>query len=309
MYSAIVSLPRSSATDAQAVLTEFVSASVSVIWPKSSPPKLSSGVPEITLPFSPSTGRVRVVLAAVERRRGGDDLHRRAGREAALGGAVEGLGVGRVARVVAGVGGHHAHGAGLDVERHDGPVAAAQALEGDLLGLGIEASCAGRRRRRAGRAGARARRSGRCGGRSAGRCRSPRCPVRPRSSEVKPTGCANSSPVGIAARVAVAGQRAVGGQHLAVGGLDDAALDPLLLEQHAPVVRVVAQRLGLEHRPARREGDQHGEQHQDEPEEADDRRVHRSPLRPIAPAGRRARSETSSSSASRTKLARIDEPP
>ena len=54
---------------------------------------------------------------------------------------------------------------------------------------------------------------------------------------------------------------------------------------------------------------EHGEQHQDEPEEADDRRVHRSPLRPIAPAGRRARSETSSSSASRMKLAMIDEPP
>ena len=53
MYSAIVSLPSFSATDAHTVLTEFVSASVSVISPKSSPPKLSSGMPEITLPFSP----------------------------------------------------------------------------------------------------------------------------------------------------------------------------------------------------------------------------------------------------------------
>ena len=55
MYSAIVSLPSFSATSAQAVLTELVSAVVRSIWPKSSPPKLSSGVPEITLPFSPLT--------------------------------------------------------------------------------------------------------------------------------------------------------------------------------------------------------------------------------------------------------------
>ena len=45
--------PRSSATFAHAVLTELVSASLSVMSPKSSPPKFCSGVPEITWLFLP----------------------------------------------------------------------------------------------------------------------------------------------------------------------------------------------------------------------------------------------------------------
>ena len=56
MYSAIVSLPSFSATSAQTVLTELVSAVVRSIVPKSSLPKLLSGVPEMTLPLLPSTG-------------------------------------------------------------------------------------------------------------------------------------------------------------------------------------------------------------------------------------------------------------
>ena len=56
MYSPIVSLPSFSATYAHTVLTELVSAVVRSIWPKSSSPKLLSGVPEITFPLLPSTG-------------------------------------------------------------------------------------------------------------------------------------------------------------------------------------------------------------------------------------------------------------
>ncbi len=56
------------------------------------------------------------------------------------------------------------------------------------------------------------------------------------------------------------------------------------------------------HRPARGEHDEHAEEQREHDEQAGDGRVHR-------PYSRRARSETSSSSASSTKLARIDEPP
>ena len=55
MYLAIVFLPSFSPTSAHTVLTEWVSASVSVMSPKSSPPKLLSGTPEIFLPFLPLT--------------------------------------------------------------------------------------------------------------------------------------------------------------------------------------------------------------------------------------------------------------
>ena len=55
MYSAIVDLPSFSPIVAHAVLTECVSASVSVIWPKFSLPKLRSGTPEIGLRLRPLT--------------------------------------------------------------------------------------------------------------------------------------------------------------------------------------------------------------------------------------------------------------
>ena len=47
--------PSFSPTSAQTVLTEFVSANVRSMSPKDSPPKLFSGTPEISLPFSPLT--------------------------------------------------------------------------------------------------------------------------------------------------------------------------------------------------------------------------------------------------------------
>ena len=55
MYSCIVERPSLTPTSAQTVLTECVSASVSVMSPKSSLPKLFSGVPEMTFPFLPLT--------------------------------------------------------------------------------------------------------------------------------------------------------------------------------------------------------------------------------------------------------------
>ena len=48
-------MPSFSATSAQTVLTEFVSANVRSMSPKLSSPKLFSGAPEISLPFLPLT--------------------------------------------------------------------------------------------------------------------------------------------------------------------------------------------------------------------------------------------------------------
>ena len=55
MYFCIVAPPSFSPTSAHTVLTEFVNASVRVIGPKSSEPKLFSGTPEMTLPLRPLT--------------------------------------------------------------------------------------------------------------------------------------------------------------------------------------------------------------------------------------------------------------
>ena len=92
------------------------------------------------------------------------------------------------------------------------------------------------------------------------------------------------------------------GEHRPVGRADQAAPDLALGQQRALVLRVGPQLVGPQHRPARREHDEHAEEQREHDEQAGDRRVHR-------PYSRRARSETSSSSASSTKLARIDEPP
>src|SRR5262245_57875946 len=108
------------------------------------------------------------------------------------------------------------------------------------------------------------------------------------------------APGRVAALEALARERAVAGQQLAVRRPDDAALDLLLLDQRALVLRLLAQRGGAEHGPARAEADEHREQHHEEHEETEDRRVH---------AGWRARLEIASSSATRMKLATIDEPP
>src|SRR3954451_1073584 len=53
MYRYIVSAPTLTATSANTVLTEFVSASVRVIVGKSSPPEFCRGTPEIFLLFLP----------------------------------------------------------------------------------------------------------------------------------------------------------------------------------------------------------------------------------------------------------------
>ena len=63
MYFAIVALPSFSPTVAHAVLTECVSASVSVMSPKVSLPKLRSGTPEIGFRFCPLTVELRRELA------------------------------------------------------------------------------------------------------------------------------------------------------------------------------------------------------------------------------------------------------
>ena len=53
MYFCIVALPSFSPTSPNTVLTDLVSASVSVMSPKDSPPSLLSGTPEIVLPLRP----------------------------------------------------------------------------------------------------------------------------------------------------------------------------------------------------------------------------------------------------------------
>ena len=100
----------------------------------------------------------------------------------------------------------------------------------------------------------------------------------------------------------VAGLHRVGEQRV-VAGADDAAVHALLLDLRARVQGVLAVRLGIDDAVVARHADERGEEHQHEPEELEDRRVHASS------ASRRARSETSSSSASRMKLATIEEPP
>jgi ABC-type dipeptide/oligopeptide/nickel transport system ATPase subunit len=98
------------------------------------------------------------------------------------------------------------------------------------------------------------------------------------------------------------------GEEDAVGGRDLAAGDLLLLDQR-PAVRVAPlELLRVEYRPLRGEVDEAPEEDQENGVEADDRRVHATtPPAPLR--GVRARSETSSSSASRTMLATIELPP
>ena len=119
------------------------------IGPKLWPPKLFSGTPEITLPLLPSTTEPGWKRARVERRGGGDHLHRRARRIAVLRRAVDERRVRLVrrqlaevalqrVRVVGGRGGEHAHRAGVDVDGHDGALAAAERVDGGALRAGVE---------------------------------------------------------------------------------------------------------------------------------------------------------------------------
>jgi hypothetical protein len=196
--------------------------------------------------------------------------------------------------------GHHLHGAGARVQRDDGALATRQRLEGDALGLRVQ-------RRRHGVAG---------------------LPVaaqlvdhrrqlvalpgqvvvavllqaRPAERRERIADRMAEQPAGrVAARVDPAALLDRAREHGAVVGADRAAVDALLLEQRALVERVVAQRRRIEDRVARREVHEHREQHQHERVEPPDRSVHSG--------SRLALSDTSSSSASSTKFAMIDEPP
>ena len=133
------------------------------------------------------------------------------------------------------------------------------------------------------------------------RCSSCSSPARPKRRSRSRRGARTACPVGIAARRSgLPDERAVAGQHRAVGGADDAALDPLLLEQHAAVVRVLAQRLGLEHRPARREADEHGEQHDERARRGGRSARSPQPPSPAPPAGARGRRPAAAAPAARS---------
>src|SRR4029079_10569098 len=100
------------------------------------------------------------------------------------------------------------------------------------------------------------------------------------------------------------------GQHRAIGGRDQAARVLHLLEQLATVVGVVLQPLGAEvvHGPPRRGEHERTEQQQHEPEQVADLHVHDT-TPPVSSWRCRAESDTTSSSASSTKLAMIELPP
>src|SRR5262249_43712071 len=126
----------------------------------------------------------------------------------------------------------------------------------------------------------------------------------PLAHEAVADGVREQPPLWIGPHVAVVGLLERAREHGFVARADDAAADLLLFDELAVVARVVAQRVGLEDRPARRVAHEPGEEHDEEDEDAGDGSVNRG-----STASRRARSETSSSSARSTKLARIDEPP
>src|SRR5205823_14603742 len=102
------------------------------------------------------------------------------------------------------------------------------------------------------------------------------------------------------------------GQHRAVVGQDATPLDLQLVQERAHIERVVLKFLSLDDGPASRPHQKKPEQDDQEGEEAQDGRVHALCLtssRSAPPgaldcaAGLRARSETSSTSATSTKLA------
>ena len=227
--------------------------------PKLSPPSLFSGTPEILMPLRAVDDARRLVLPAVDRGDRGHDLEGRARRVARLRDAVEerrarrGVEPRRLpraaqrVRVVAGDGRHH-----LDAAR-----------------------CAGRARRprRAARRAGRARPAARPGrARCAGRRPGGACPAAgaarsaapsERPGELAVVEALEPGGAGVQVRVAdrvgeqpaqrvAARVRAVRAAHrarerLVVGGEDAAAVDPLLRDQRALVLRVV-----LERRRARR---------------------------------------------------------
>ena len=247
-----------------------------VIVPKSSPPELLQRHARDRLVVARrSSTRVRRELARVERGDRGHDLERRAGRVARLRRAVEqrrALGLVAARRtcarahavgVVVGTLSHHAHlrrcaGSSATTEPLRPPSAssAPAARAGSSV---VTTSSPSRSRAGAARRGASSISSLSPGQLVVARLLEARLAERDvgvadrvrEQVALRDSGACRSRP----------GARRAAGQHRAVGGADRAAVDPLLLEQRRAGWRVVAQRLGLEHRPARGEGDQQAEQH------------------------------------------------
>src|SRR5205823_8016170 len=110
----------------------------------------------------------------------------------------------------------------------------------------------------------------------------------------------------VAERRPLAGLR-VHGELGAVVRVDEAARDLQLLEQRPAIRGLVLEALRLEHGPARGEHHEQGEQHEHDAEELRDLAVQTTPPRSAGPV--LAAFDTISSSASTTKLARIELPP
>jgi hypothetical protein len=99
---------------------------------------------------------------------------------------------------------------------------------------------------------------------------------------------AEQRPLRIAAhvhRVGAAPFRQALGDQNAVDRPDVAARDLLLFDQRAAVLRLLLEGVGVEHRPLRGEVDERREQHEQQPEDADDRRVHETTGDPGEPVG------------------------
>ena len=107
--------------------------------------------------------------------------------------------------------------------------------------------------------------------------------------------------------LATAARHAAREDRLAVLGEDQPARHLLLADQRPAVARVVLEALRVEHAPVGRERHEHREQQHEQPEELGDLAVHTSP--PLRIRSRRALSETIRSSASKTMFASSELPP
>ena len=248
--------------------------------------------------------RVGGVLAAVDRRGRGHDLERRTRRVLALGRTVQftprsGARV-RIVAVVARVGVHDLHRARLRIERDDRAGAAVERLLGDPLRLGVE--------RRVDVIADRVRAQlaeDRAQSRLEPAQRELAGFLEPGYLPLERVQIPDRLPEQRAGRIRPLPRMRGGGdrlrQHGPIVGDYFSSLDPQVIDQRPAIERVRGQRRRVEHRPPRRPSDQQREQHHHDDEQLRDRAVHA--------AGLRARSDTSNSSASRTKLAMIDDPP
>ena len=155
MYFFIVALPSFSPISPNTVLTDFVSASVSVMSPKRLALVVVEGNARDALAVAPADARVGRVAARVDGGDRRDDLEGRARRIARLRGAVQQRGVlvavervelllvlDRVG-VIAGNRGHDPDRARARVQRDDGALAPAELLQGDALRGRVERGDAG----------------------------------------------------------------------------------------------------------------------------------------------------------------------